>query len=743
MQTVRLVLALHNHQPVGNFDGVFENAYRDSYEPFLDILDGYPHIRIALHSSGSLMEWLVQHHPEYIERVKGMVARGQIEILGGGFYEPILPMIPPHDRCGQMVSYSRYLEELFECKVRGMWVPERVWEQELVRDIAAAGIEYTVLDDFHFKAAGVNDDELFGYYLSEDCGQLIKIFPGSERLRYTIPFRDPGETIAYAREVAERRPDALLVFADDGEKFGTWPETKKHVYQDGWLRRFLDALTANSEWLQLIPFSQAVDTLPPAGKIYLPDCSYREMTEWALRADQLAEYERIAHEMEHDGRWHRLRRYVRGGFWRNFKVKYPETDEMYGRMLEVSTRLERIDPLAGHLRGDSDGNGHGTKPDLPGTHRPQLTTARQELYRAQCNCPWWHGAFGGLYLPHLRNAVYQHLIAADNALEQAEGRPGPWVDATQGDFNLDARPEVRLANDKLVAYVAPSRGGQLYELDVRSVPINLLATLTRRPEAYHQKVLSRGGQGDGQHVASIHERVVFKQQGLEQKVVYDPYRRLALVDHFYAPDTTRDEVVANRAVECGDFVTSAYAARIRRSAARVQLLMTRSGHVGEYEVMLTKAISIWPEQCSLEVRYVLENIPRHFPYLFAVELGFAGMAGNASDRYFYTPAERHLGTLDSLLDLPDTECIGMVDEWLGLDLAVGFSTAADVCTFPIQTVSQSEGGFELVYQSSVLLPRWNVRPDNRGRWSLDLTLSLDTTQAESRVAAAGLAGAPA
>ena len=34
---LRLVLVLHNHQPIGNFDGVFEQAYHDSYLPFLDV----------------------------------------------------------------------------------------------------------------------------------------------------------------------------------------------------------------------------------------------------------------------------------------------------------------------------------------------------------------------------------------------------------------------------------------------------------------------------------------------------------------------------------------------------------------------------------------------------------------------------------------------------------------------------------------------------------------------------------
>jgi alpha-amylase len=606
-------------------------------------------------------------------------------------------------------------------------MPERVWEQSLVSDIASAGVEYTVLDDFHFKCVGLLDEQLLGYYLSEDEGRLLKIFPGSERLRYMIPFADPHETIAYARGLAELHTDPLLVFADDGEKFGTWPETKKHVYQDGWLRRFFDALMANRDWLRMTTLAQAVDTSPPQGKVYLPDCSYREMTEWALPAELQKQYEQLAHEMEHDGRWPRLRRFVRGGFWRNFKVKYPETNDMYCRMYEVSNRLQQLNAA---IEANSTDHDDAVKSDA-------LATARQELYRGQCNCSYWHGAFGGLYLPHLRNAVYSHLIAADTAIEEASGRIGSWVEASAADYNLDARQEIRLASDKMVAYVTPSQGGQIYELDIRAIPINVLATLTRRPEAYHQRVLqSAGGQNDQGHAASIHDRVVFKQAGLDQKLVYDSYRRRSLIDHFYDPAVSLQDLIGGHASEHGDFVTGVFESRIRRSTDRVQLWMTRMGKVGEANIRLSKGITVSRDSSSLEVEYQLENLPSDFRLLFAVELAFAGLAGNAPDRYFYSSADRNLGALDSQHELAPIDQLGLVDGWLGLDLALQFSQPAGVWTFPIQAVSQSEGGFELVHQSATVIPYWTVHPDEKGAWRIEFTIAADTSRAESKRPAA-------
>ena len=549
MSGVRLILALHNHQPVGNFDGVFEAAYREAYLPFLDVLEDYPEIPFVLHTSGPLMEWLVERRPEYVARVRNMVAAGRVEILGGGFYEPIMTMIPRRDRVGQIKGYADYLNELFATKVRGMWVPERVWEQSMVSALAEAGVEYTVLDDFHFQRAGLEESDLFGYYLTEDEGRLVKVFPGSERLRYTVPFHAPHATYEYLRRVADRHPGATVVFADDGEKFGSWPETFDHVYTKGWLRHFCDMIVGNRDWLQATTFARAVDGTLPLGKVYLPDCSYREMTEWALSASKQAEFQHAAALLSEHPAAETLKPFLRaGGPWRNFKARYPESDEMYARMLGISQRL-----------AEAESN--------PEADPDYLEVARQELYRGQCNCPYWHGSFGGLYLPHLRNAIYRCLISAHNALDDAEGKTGPRVALDVADYNLDARQEVRLENDRIIAFVRPATGGQVYELDVRHALTNVLATLERRPEPYHAKIAAVAA---GEALKNPNERFVLKQKGLDRLLVYDRHPRKALVDHFYPADVALADLVSGRDVERGDFVQGAYLSRITRGPERLK-----------------------------------------------------------------------------------------------------------------------------------------------------------------------------
>lgn len=708
---IRLVLALHNHQPVGNFDHVIEQAYHDAYLPFLDVLGRYPTLKIALHTSGCLAEWLDGHHPEYLDRLAELVARGQMEIIGGAFHEPILAMIPSRDRIGQIRSYSRWLESRLGATVRGMWMPERVWEQPFARDLADAGVEYTILDDYHFKSAGLPENELYGYYTTEDEGRVMSVFPGSERLRYTIPFADPQATIDYLGQIAQQRSDAVVVFGDDGEKFGTWPDTKKHVYQDGWLQRFFDALVRHQDWIDVTTLSAALDQTPPVGKVYLPNCSYREMTEWALPVAQLQQYESVAHEMESDARWPALRQFMRGGFWRNFKVKYPESDEMYSRMMLVSRKLEQaLDRGAAGERIDQ---------------------ARSELYRGQCNCAYWHGAFGGVYLPHLRNAAYSHLIAADNLLDQATGVEGPHVEAQPGDFNFDGRQEVQLVNDRLMALIAPSRGGQLYELDVRSICHNLLATIARRPEAYHRKVLHGANPQNGA-CASIHDRVICKQENLHERLQYDDGLRKSLLDHFYDNETSLDDVFYGRAPRRGDFLNAPYEARVQRNPDRIRILMARDGHACGMPVRLTKGITLSAGSSNLEIAYMLEGLPADRELHFGVEMNFAGLPAGADDRYFFNLQRERLGQLGSRLNLTDASGLGLTDEWLGISIALQASRPTSFWTYPVETVSQSEGGFELVHQSVVVQPHWLVRGDAHGRWGITLQMNVDTSLAESR-----------
>src|SRR5512137_2172353 len=132
------LLAIHNHQPVGNFEHVFDRAFRECYEPLLAEFERNPRFKFTLHFSGPLWEYMERRERACWDLVGRMTARGQVELLGGGFYEPILSVIPEEDRLGQVLLMQRFLSERFGTKPRGIWLAERVWEPNLPRTIARA-----------------------------------------------------------------------------------------------------------------------------------------------------------------------------------------------------------------------------------------------------------------------------------------------------------------------------------------------------------------------------------------------------------------------------------------------------------------------------------------------------------------------------------------------------------------------------------------------------------------------------
>jgi len=402
MDLVRFVFGVHLHQPVGNFDHVFEQHLQDVYRPLIERLAAHRFFPFALHLSGPLLEWLEAHDTKYLDLLGRLATDGHVELLLAGFYEPVLACLPRQDRIEQIGWMREAIQRRFGVKATGLWLTERVWEPDLAGDLADAGVQYVLVDDRHFLVSGFEREALHAPFWTESGGKRVAVFPIDERLRYLIPFKPPASIAEYLRELrAAGRP--LAVFVDDGEKFGGWPGTKDWVYTRGWMDQFLDAMTAlvTGGEVQLTTPGAALGSVPSAGLAYLPTASYREMETWALppaAASRLAGLERDLGETRVAGPDGAL---VRGGHWRNFFVKYPESNRMHKKMLALSALCrERRDPPA----------------------------ARRAIGRAQCNDAYWHGVFGGLYLPHLRAAIWRNLGEAERELRKGESLAAEHLD---------------------------------------------------------------------------------------------------------------------------------------------------------------------------------------------------------------------------------------------------------------------------------------------------------------------------
>ncbi len=709
MEKVAFLFCVHNHQPVGNFPHILQDAYEKAYLPFIEVLKKYPFMKISIHYTGVLLDFFKEYTPEFLESLKELVKKGQLEMMTGGYYEPILAVIPDEDKIGQINWLTQTIEEEVGVTPQGMWLAERVWEPHLPKYLAEVGVEYITIDDYHFKKSGLREEDLHGYYLTEEDGRAVKVFPGSETLRYAIPFHPPEETLEYLSRL--RGSSGAGIFADDGEKFGIWPSTYHSVYEEGWLERFFELIGKNLDWIEPMPLGVYAVREKPIGRIYLPCSSYMEMDEWSLPTEAMGEYRKVVERLKdlHEGE--KIRRFIKGGFWRNFFAKYPESNDMHKRVL--------------HLR-EKIGNTK-KKPILP-DHDPL-----RYLHRAECNDAYWHGVFGGLYLPHLRHAIYENLIKAETLYDRKIHREKEWIETERLDFNGDGDEEVILKNTETVLLFS-GRGGSLLEMDDRSKSFNILGTLTRRKEGYHQKLLESLEQASldeapAKKTRTIHEIFDLREKGLDQYLHFDDYRRASFLDHFIAEPMDFESFRRCQYQEEGDFIKEPYGIEIRRKGRDREVFFSRSGSLladGKRDPMkIAKSFSIPVRgkvaKASYQVVYEGEKRKTNF----GIELNINLLAGNAPDRYYdirgHQLDDRRLASMGELEDISE---IQLVDECVGMKVVVKTDRNCNLWRFPVETVSLSESGFERIYQGSCLLLYWPLDLELGKRFQVTVELGI-------------------
>ena len=627
---IRFVFGLHLHQPLGNFDHVFQQHLDDVYTPFLKAVEERGFGPIVVHCSGTLLDWLEQHGARWLDQVGRMVSDGRIELLLAGYYEPILASLPREDRLEQIAWMREALLRRFGVVAQGLWLTERVWEPDLAADLADAGVSTVLVDDRHFLVSGFEREQLHAPWTTEHGGRRLTLVPIDERLRYLVPFQPPAETTAYlARLRAEGHRMAVL--ADDGEKFGGWPGTREWVYDRGWLADFLTTVGRSIEAgeVQLSTLTDAVAAIPSAGLAYLPTASYREMEGWALPAPAARRLQRLEHDLGDrlqgaDGSL------VRGSHWRNFLAKYTESNRLHKKMQALSWLCR--------LRGNP-------------------AEVRRAIGRAQCNDAYWHGVFGGLYLPFLRAALWRELALAEGTMRSAEGLGHDLVD-----LDLDGQEELWLHSGACSILIAPHRGGAIEEYTRFDTAINYADVLTRREEGYHQ--LSAGGEAPpvsaGDHAPSIHD--LESRLGLSEQPPRDFVDRVMLTERVLE-DTTGEAAYAR----------------------------------GEYRPLWSigaEAVTWQVEQGSDHLSVIVAAARGGAPY-FQKRI-VVGAAGGLRVDYQWDPAAFPAGSWFA----PELS--------LSAPLAVGCEPAVELWSYDITTVAKSERGLDHTVQGRSITPRWPV-----------------------------------
>jgi hypothetical protein len=612
----------------------------------------YPDFKFSVHCSGWLMEQIEKLRPSLYEKIVSLAHNGSIEFFSAGYYEPILSVIPSADRVAQIERLNHSIEEQFSQTPQGLWLTERVWESALIPDLNRAGIRFTVMDDYHFQCAGFDAEVLDGYYMSEEGGVEIGLFPISQKLRYAIPFLNVESAIAAIKSTNREEDSAAIIF-DDAEKFGMWPGTYEWVYEKKWLESFVQAVLAD-ESIETRHFGEYYASQKPRGIAYLPNVSYYEMGEWSLRADDALRLHAMKEEMGLENYENYGVKFLKGGIWKNFLVKYPESNRLHKRTLELS-------------RAYHNGEGDFETP----------------LYKAQTNDSLWHGVFGGLYLPNLRDNAYTYLIECENI--RYGQRTALVVDSNE----LDGHSKYKSVTSQLISRFDSAMGGQLVELDIREQCFNYQNTLTRRKEAYHSKVFEppcekTAPPSDG--IDTIHHANAAIDETFRDAIIYDWYMKNSFIDHISDEHFNSDNFRHCNFREYGDFANQPFESsmgenriafyreggiyREQKAAAKLEKTFSFTDNSIEFSISLNT-------QAQDSLVYVMEH---NFHFADYEQLTINGM-----------PLAQ-MGTIE------ETQNLEIVDGALGKKISIHTDKFCRVEYFQLQTLSQSESGFDLSVQ---------------------------------------------
>jgi len=635
MKNVSLLFGIHMHQPVDNFDETVKKAVNNCYEPFFETIMQTPEFKFSLHCSGWLLEKIRLEYPKLFEKMQYLSKKGSIEWLCGGYYEPVLSSIPSNDRIAQIKKLKLYIEKYMQQSPIGLWLTERVWENTIIKDLNRCGIEYVMVDDYHFLSNGYEKDKMNGYYITNDGNSEIKLFPISKKLRYVLPFSTPKESLESVLEYASNE-SSVAIFFDDAEKFGLWPKTYEWVYGQKWLEQFIKIILQNGA-IEPIHYSEYIDKNRALGLAYLNSCSYSEMGKWSLKTELAQNFEDLIQKIGEDFYENRAFALIKGGIWNNFFIKYSESNYLHKRMLYLSAKQKEF-----------------------------TQEALDFLYKSQTNDSFWHGVFGGFYLPNLRDNAYKYILKIEKSI-QKEGKE-------LIDIDKDGYKELKVLTKNL-SIVISKIGAQMVEFGSLQKFFNWQNTIMRRKELYHNKILHpKIENGNSQKIVTIHNLQRDVKKELKELLIYDRYPKNSFIDHISDSPFTFENFKNLTFKEIGDFVNKAFEYNgktfIRESE---NSLLKKKYHFEENKIVLKSKL-----KSSFKKAFFAEEFNFHFAH---------------SDKITINGKFVNDG-----LTLNKCDTVTIYDDFIQQNLIIKSNVTWQVFAVPIITVSESEKDYETITQ---------------------------------------------
>jgi len=667
MKSIRLIFGTYNSFPACGDGKLPEAIYQSALKPFLTVLNRFPAMLAVLHYSGCLLEWIERVHPEFIMLLADMVKRKQIELITGGFYEPVLTMIPHADRLGQIEHLTTFLRAHFGRRPRGAWLSQCDWEPCLTSMMSTSGVEYTFLDESHFRRAGIAQAEMNYPYMTEDQGKTLTVFPLSQKLRQSFLLESAATVVKHIAAMADESSSRVVSLIHGGEKLGYVGASRKRCYEEGWLQEFLTLVGGHDDVISPVSPLNIVRQEEPRAKIYIPAGTAPEVVEALLPAER-AQRQAIIKKRR---RFSDLEALLDGGTFRQFLCRYPESNFMYAKMMHTYIRVNQI-------RGD----------------KYRKKAAREELWKGQSQFGYWHSSKGGIYWPHVRKEHYRAFIEAEK-MTRMDGMFTPSI--ISFDFDMDGRNEYVYQGRDLNAYVH-SRGGMLFELDFIPIRWNYGDTFNRQLEFYH----SNGDQ------------------------TYDRYPRKSFMDHFFAEGDGIEDFQNAVYEELGDFLDHEYEL-VKLNRERMELTMSRDGAVKLRRRLrrIRVAKKYVFRRLALSVEYTVTNqSEKPLDLRFGSELNLSFASMHTQDLAMDAVGNSKKARLaNGPNDLRDVGELLLQDLHNGVDISLASDKPFCLWSVPLETVSRSFREREKIYQATSFVPHWAFRLEQGELWTNKLTLS--------------------
>ena len=406
-------------------------VYENGYKTLATYLFSHEKIPFSFFFPGTVLEWLQAQHAEYLLVIEEMVARKQIEVLGGGYYNPHFPLLQPADRSGQIEALTTALRKHFKKRPHGCFINESVWDPSLVNTLNSCSLNYVLLD-YSFFASEISDPKALTASITEDMGKAIFALPVHNELFETADTIMPE---AFFEKLIKIVPSSL-----ENPIFTCFISTEKltKLIQQNWFEQCFALLeTTYKDKIELSLPGKVLKNTQNFNKVIIPSGMSKKASSWALKP-----YEKVAPNKKS------IRTTIR-----NFYLLYPEILNLYSRMVYTSLMVNQC-------RGD----------------KVRKKAAREELWKAQSGAAYWFLGSGGITNAKLRNEVYKNLLHA----EQLTREVSPINDSLNSfDVNFDGKNEYVAQFSLYDAYISKI-GGTIYEFDVLKCERNFAAVSEKR-----------------------------------------------------------------------------------------------------------------------------------------------------------------------------------------------------------------------------------------------------------------------